>query len=552
VVSAGDDGALREWDAESGAELAAFPEVGVGPIAVNPARLVAVSNPDQQIVTVVDAGRRGELGAFATCDGSAVDDSLATVGSLAVVLAVCDDQPSATALVIDLVGDARLHEQTGREFGALAISPDGSMLVDQPLEQRPDGSMVRGPLTLSALGTDAPIHELEQLAGVDEWPFVARVRWSPNGKSIAAALGSRVAVWDASDGRLLARADSAGEDIAVVDILFNPDSAALIWTTTDRRITQRRLDTWDDAVERDLVVDGAYRAGLSGFTAGGSGLILVGGFQANAASALVWLDPQTFDVQRLLPNVHEGSVTATALSPDGTLLATAASDGSVRVWDTETGDVVHDTGTRPSAVRGVAFDGADRLVLALDGGGLEIVTVDAATLLELVRGSLNRGFSQSECSRFNLGGRCPTLDDLRDVEDGGASALAGTFSISWTEREIESAVVDDLIAFAGAPLPSDFEVGFAADLASRFQFSFAGTRFELTADGTDPICVGTVRVHGDRVSLMAERGRACNPTTLLEARFTLADDQLTFVRDGMRAEYPWMIAFGTRPLNRTG
>ena len=52
----------------------------------------------------------------------------------------------------------------------------------------------------------------------------------------------------------------------------------------------------------------------------------------------IW-DPATGQ-QRATLTGHTGAVTAVAIAPDGTWLATAGGDGTVRIWDPATGQSV--------------------------------------------------------------------------------------------------------------------------------------------------------------------------------------------------------------------
>jgi hypothetical protein len=50
----------------------------------------------------------------------------------------------------------------------------------------------------------------------------------------------------------------------------------------------------------------------------------------------------------------------------------------------------------------------------LADGNLRFVTIDKKELLDVVRASLTRGFTEAECERFNFGDQCPTLANLRE------------------------------------------------------------------------------------------------------------------------------------------
>ena len=110
---------------------------------------------------------------------------------------------------------------------------------------------------------------------------------------------------------------------------------------------------------------------------------------------------------------HEGSPKSAAVSPDGTLVATGAADGVVRVWDGPTGKLLHQF-TVSGQAQGVAFVDEQHLAVTPQGGDLLIMDLDPTALLATVKASLTRGFTTEECQRFNFaGGDCPTLAELR-------------------------------------------------------------------------------------------------------------------------------------------
>ena len=131
VYSDGDDGALREWDATDGRERFVYPDIGNGPISVTRDGLIAVSNHDLQMVTLLDTRLRGEVDAIETCEGSPVADTLSVVGSIASLRTLCDDDVAPTTFVVDLGARSMLHTSGGGQFGSLAVAPDGSRYVDQ-------------------------------------------------------------------------------------------------------------------------------------------------------------------------------------------------------------------------------------------------------------------------------------------------------------------------------------------------------------------------------------------------------------------------------------
>ncbi len=367
MYSDGDDGALREWDATDGSERFVYPDIGNGPISVTGDGLIAVSNHDQQMVTLLDTRLRGEVDAIDTCEGSPVADTLSVVGSIASLRTLCDDDVAPTTFVVDIGARSMLHSRAGGQFGSLAVAPDGSRYVDQQALSDGADTDVGAPVVHDRRTGEHQV-ELDALPDHDEWSPIWRVRWSPDGALIAATFPGELAVWDAATGALLYTTRSDG-DAEIIDVLFTPDSGRLITTLDSRRIVAREVGSWEVVEEREVFMDGSYSLALVGFSADGSSLVAVGGFQANAA-ALVWLDPATLETQRTRTNLHEGSITAVALSPTASSVATASSDGTVRVWDVATGTLVHEVPFGDDAIQGVAFIDDKHLAVASDGGVL--------------------------------------------------------------------------------------------------------------------------------------------------------------------------------------
>jgi WD40 repeat protein len=74
---------------------------------------------------------------------------------------------------------------------------------------------------------------------------------------------------------------------------------------------------------------------------------------------------------------HDETVRAVALSPDGTLVATAGDDASVRIWDVATGNRSQRM-PRPAAIRSLAFS-PDGAYLAVGGADGSLTLWDTAT-----------------------------------------------------------------------------------------------------------------------------------------------------------------------------
>ena len=98
---------LRIWDARSGTELAAYPNVGQGQPSISAdgtSVLISGSHLTGYDATLLETAARGEVGSVATCSGFVNAASLQVSGRLAAFLMSCggDESGQPTAYVIDL------------------------------------------------------------------------------------------------------------------------------------------------------------------------------------------------------------------------------------------------------------------------------------------------------------------------------------------------------------------------------------------------------------------------------------------------------------------
>lgn len=429
VYSTGVDGVLRQWDARTGRELRSFSAVGHGPVDVVDEGLVLVSSFWEGHAAVIDFRPKGEIGAVETCEGTVPANAIGVADGMAAFPVRCGDDPGGTTYVVSLEDSEVVATVPEHQAEALVVSPDGTRFARQ------DGHGTQyGPLTVRDLHSGNLLVELEGLCTWDaelpderqdgcrafpEQPFGIQaelVRWSPDGSMIAAAVGAEMAVWDASSGRLLFAEDVDPGRIFAADAIFTPDSRRLIVSGVPDGV--RVLSTVGGRTVDyigTLQSSGEERfPSLLGYSPNESTLFAVGGLHfVGAAGELEWIDARTFELDRAQGSIHDGHTVSAALSPGRTRIATGSSDGFVRVWSAETGELLHEVPFNGVAVHGVAFIDDFHLAVTPADGDLLIVTTDPDELLDLVRSSLTRGFRPTECERFNFGDDCPTLADLR-------------------------------------------------------------------------------------------------------------------------------------------
>ena len=138
----------------------------------------------------------------------------------------------------------------------------------------------------------------------------------------------------------------------------------------------------------------------------------------HTGASLPWFDGDTQQIEQTRSDIHEGWLWSVTLSPDGTLVATAASDGFVRVWEAATLELVHEIPLGDTPIVGVAFVDDQHLAVTPRDGDLVLVTIDQDELLEIVRRSLTTRVHCNRVQPFRLRRRMPTLAELRGLPGG--------------------------------------------------------------------------------------------------------------------------------------
>jgi eukaryotic-like serine/threonine-protein kinase len=221
------------------------------------------------------------------------------------------------------------------------------------------------------------------------------VALSPDGTRLASAgEAGRIAVHDMATGRQVRTL--AGHPGGVNGLAFSPDGARLASAGRDRTV---RL--WDVATGEALGVPPLRHSGtvLSvAFSPDGARLASccgdfwgTGGGRDQVGELAIW-DAASGRLERQLEG-HAGSVHQVAFSPQGSRLASAGADRTVRVWDPATGALVRVLDGHTGAVKGVAFGPDDRLASAGMDGSLRIWDVTTGRSLLTLREPDERFFA---------------------------------------------------------------------------------------------------------------------------------------------------------------
>ncbi len=247
-------------------------------------------------------------------------------------LAVC----SALATSISLwdlaagTSDGRLSVPGREQLTCLAVSPDGKRLA----------AGYRGPDGHGVLIWDLATRHVERTVA-PELELVLGVAFSPGGRWLACACSEGVALFDAAafQQRLFLRGDIP------TGVAFSPDDQVL--AIPAEKLGSLRL--WDVAINRELaLLDCPHANGAVTFSPDGHYLIA-----SNGDAVRLWT-PWVTEEKLTLPG-HLGGIPGIAVNRDGTLLASAGKDRTVRIWDAVSGRLLKILSDFRGPVQSVAF-----------------------------------------------------------------------------------------------------------------------------------------------------------------------------------------------------
>jgi WD40 repeat protein/tRNA A-37 threonylcarbamoyl transferase component Bud32 len=239
---------------------------------------------------------------------------------------------------------------------AVAFSPDGRRIASSDHSDLKVWDAATGKVLFTLKG-----HERH----------VTAVAFSPDGTRLASAGGhpwrdafnddeaGEVKVWDLATGR--EAFSLAGFSSGVNSVAFSPDggrlaSAGAVWDAQKKDIVSGEVKVWDARTGRELLScrgsdpDPVWSVA---FSPDGTRLASTGELKVIVWEAVTGKELRTFETEKAFPPL------SVSFSPDGTRLAGKLEDGTVIVWDVDTGKEVcsFKTYDTPSAHRNasVAF-----------------------------------------------------------------------------------------------------------------------------------------------------------------------------------------------------
>lgn len=220
--------------------------------------------------------------------------------------------------VVARMGSARLLH--GGLVTALAYSPDGKLLASGGCD---------GKLRFWEAESWRPVGVLPAGGSVQE-PWVS-VAFSPDGRSLATRSGGRLRLWSSPAGELLRTWEARGEGDGT--LAFSPDGKELAWIAPGG--TLRRFDV-SSGREQDAPLPDGGAGGSPGFSA--FAYSPDGKTMALGQGPILQILERTGGKEIQKCRGHSGPIACVVYSPDGLLLATGSPDGSLRLWETASGE----------------------------------------------------------------------------------------------------------------------------------------------------------------------------------------------------------------------
>jgi WD40 repeat protein len=423
IYAGANDGVVRIWDSATGVLLHEMKGhrgfTWPNSMTVDSTKLASFSGDRTVKIWDLTANSEGEIAGF-DLPGLPIAQSGNFVDDLAAFLLYPDEASfftePAIAFIVDTVTGVPMQSFDGYGGQMVRLSPDGTLLAGQPFV-RPG---VLGPVNIRSVETGEILLELDDWCTFDQnenapgpecstrpgvlGDAVWWIDFSPDGTLVAVA-GDRsaaVGVWDVMTGQRLTWLSELASGPGDLPILrFSPDSDLLVAVNPELVVFETQdwstiaslpsgIEWWD----LTFTPDGRYI------------------FGGSRTTGVVTVDTTTWEyVGDPLPG-HQGGLRDIDLSPDGSLIAVASSDGFARLWDTRTSELTQAIPFGDGVVTFVHFLTNDHLLAIPSGRPALTMTIDINELIDIARWKVTRTFTDGECATYHLD-PCPSLETIQ-------------------------------------------------------------------------------------------------------------------------------------------
>jgi WD40 repeat protein len=253
--------------------------------------------------------------------------------------------------------------------GGLALDPDGKRFAW--------GNAVWDVTTGKRLATlEVPPGAVA--AAEDQPATLYAAVFSPDGRHVAAAHQAGAALWDAADGRLLRTLSTNSLPVDQSGMVFSPDGTRLAAVIASPGSGWAELKVW--TVADGKAAPGPRRfppAGALAFSPDGGRLLAAGG---RDGAVRLWEAATGQEVRTF--RGHTAPVSGLTFAVDGKQLVSFAGGGEVKVWDATADPAAR---TLPAGSQAAFGPDGRRLVVAGADGSVALFDVDTGQSLPLVR-----------------------------------------------------------------------------------------------------------------------------------------------------------------------
>jgi WD40 repeat protein len=240
----------------------------------------------------------------------------------------------------------------GGGLGIAKLTPDGHTVVSARLADT-------APYVWAWQSSDPP-HRLSSSGGT-----VSALAISGDGRSVAAGSRNRVVVWDLSSGHVIAQLGLGGDNDEVTHVAYIPNSTLIAAASTDG--TVRLLDSAKpEQLARSLGQTGGPEIKALDVSADGSYLATA----SEDRSVRVWRIADAMPLRTLAgPASTDADV---AFSPDGKFVALAAADAAVHIWEWQEDRKLAVLHRHVDAINSVQFAPDESIITASDDSTVAI------------------------------------------------------------------------------------------------------------------------------------------------------------------------------------